>query len=70
MGYMHGPGPGLCEGVLPEGGPVLGDSLQYVRVEGAGIHIWDTCLDHALASVRGSSLKAAQFLVTPSKTWE
>ncbi len=42
MGYMPGPGPGLCEGVLPEGGTVLGDSLQYVGVEGAGIHIRDT----------------------------
>jgi hypothetical protein len=44
MGYMPGPGPGLCEGVLPEGGPVLGDSLQYVGVEGRGyiygIHAW------------------------------
>jgi hypothetical protein len=70
MGYMPGPGPGLCEEVLPEGGPVLGDTLQYVRVEGAGIHIWDTCLDQALASVRRSSLKAAQFLVTPASTCE
>ncbi len=70
MGYMHGPGPGLCEGVLPQGGPVLGDTPQYMGVEGEGIHIWDTCLDQARASVRGSSLKTAQFLVTHSKTWE
>jgi hypothetical protein len=68
MRYTPGPGPGLCEGVLPEGGPVLGDTLQNVQVERAGIHIWDTCLDQALDSVRGSSLKVAQFLVTPSKT--
>jgi hypothetical protein len=67
---MPGPGFSLSEGVLPEGGPVLGDSLQDVRVEGAGIQIWDTCLDQVLAYVRGSSLKGAQFLATPSGMWE
>jgi hypothetical protein len=39
MGYMPGTGPGLCEEVLPEGSPVLGDSLQDVGLEWAGIHM-------------------------------